>query len=435
VTGHRPLEGYRRRTIAVWELTLKCNLACSHCGSRAGAPRDQELTTSEALGLVAQLREVGIREVALIGGEAYLRPDWLIIAAAIADAGMVCSMTTAGFGLSAATAARMKQAGMRHVSVSVDGLAPAHDRLRGRAGSFAAAMTALRHLSDAGLLTGANTQINRLTAPDLPALYEEILAAGVEAWQLQLTVPSGNAADHPEILLQPCELGDLYDVLARIAARALIDGMSLMPGNNIGYHGPYTALLEAAGASPAIGAGCAAGLSVLGIEADGTVKGCPSLPAAAYGAGNVRRQRLETMRDASSPFNVRAAAEPRAALWGFCARCRYAETCRGGCTWTAHAFFDRPGNNPYCHHRALTFERAGRRERVVQARGAPGVPFDNGVFRIVEEALDAPWPADDPLRFTAARVRWSSSHRWAGGGGPLRRCRGEARVDRRPAPA
>jgi len=92
------VDDYRRTTIAVWEITLKCNLSCSHCGSRAGAARDQELTTAEALDLVGQLREVGIREVALIGGEAYLRPDWLVIAAAIVDAGMVCSMTTGGLG-------------------------------------------------------------------------------------------------------------------------------------------------------------------------------------------------------------------------------------------------------------------------------------------------------------------------------------------------
>src|SRR5688572_15031911 len=186
-----------------------------------------------------------------------------------------------------------------------------------------------------------------------------------------------------------------------------------MPGNNVGYHGPYTGLLVAAGASPAIGTGCSAGLSVLGIEADGTIKGCPSLPASVYGGGNIRRKRLQRMLDESESlsFNVRAEADPGAGLWGFCRECRFADTCRGGCTWTAHAFFDRPGNNPYCHHRTLTLERAGRRERVVQVRPAPGIPFDNGVFEIVEEPLDAPWPDGDPLRFTADRVRWPSSVR------------------------
>ena len=39
----------RRTTYCVWEITLRCNLACSHCGSRAGTARQNELTTDEAL--------------------------------------------------------------------------------------------------------------------------------------------------------------------------------------------------------------------------------------------------------------------------------------------------------------------------------------------------------------------------------------------------
>ncbi len=42
-----------RPVYAVWEVTLKCDLACRHCGSRAGHARPDELTTSEALDLVA----------------------------------------------------------------------------------------------------------------------------------------------------------------------------------------------------------------------------------------------------------------------------------------------------------------------------------------------------------------------------------------------
>ena len=402
-----PEPAYTRSSVAVWEVTLKCNLACSHCGSRAGTPRLQELSLEEALDLVQQLADVGIGEVALIGGEAYLRSDWLEIASAIVAAGMVCSMTTGGYGLSATTARRMKDAGIRHVSVSVDGLQPAHDRLRGRPGSFTAAMTALRHLSDAGILTGANTQINRITAPDLPCLYVALAAARINAWQIQFTVASGNAADHPDLLLQPCELIDVYEVLAEVALHALSDGIDVMPGNNVGYHGPYTSLFIAAGASPGLGAGCTAGQSVLGIEADGAIKGCPSLPVHVYAGGNIRHQRLrEILSVAESSGSTLFARTPRERLWGFCKGCHFADPCRGGCTWTAHAFFDRPGNNPYCHHRALALAEAGRRERLVQVAKPPGTPFDNGRFEIVEEPIDAPWPDVDDLRFTADRVMW-----------------------------
>ena len=53
----------------VWELTLRCDHACSHCGSRAAVARPEELSTDEALGVVAQLADLGAREVVLIGGD------------------------------------------------------------------------------------------------------------------------------------------------------------------------------------------------------------------------------------------------------------------------------------------------------------------------------------------------------------------------------
>jgi MoaA/NifB/PqqE/SkfB family radical SAM enzyme len=60
----------------VWEITLRCDHACSHCGSRAGpSAREDELSTEEMLEVADALVRMGSREVTLIGGEAYLRGD------------------------------------------------------------------------------------------------------------------------------------------------------------------------------------------------------------------------------------------------------------------------------------------------------------------------------------------------------------------------
>ncbi|MHC5731400.1 MAG: heme biosynthesis protein, partial [Nostoc sp.] len=77
-----------------------------------------------------------------------------------------------------------------------------------------------------------------------------------------------------------------------------------------------------------------------------------------------------------------------------------------GCSWTAHVFFDKRGNNPYCHHRALTQEKGGIRERIFLQRRADGNPFDNGEFGLIEEPINAPWPENDPLHFTAEDIQW-----------------------------
>jgi nif11-class peptide radical SAM maturase 3 len=402
---------YRRISYAVWEITLKCNLACQHCGSRAGHTRETELSTAEALDLVKQIAEVGITEVTLIGGEAFLRPDWLEIARAINQAGMRCGMTTGGYGITVETAQKMKDAGIGVVSVSVDGLEATHDRLRGRHGSWQWAFKTMSHLKQVGIPFGCNTQINRLSAPEFPLIYERIRDAGIVAWQIQLTVPMGNAADNHEILLQPHELLDVYPMVARVAQRAKQEGVTVQPGNNIGYYGPYERLLRG-GDAWSFWQGCSAGLSALGIEADGAIKGCPSLPTTAYTGGNIRNYSLRTIIEETEElrFNL-GAGTPQGVehLWGFCKTCEFAELCRGGCSWTAHVFFDKRGNNPYCHHRALTQAKQGIRERMVMKRQANGLPFDNGEFSLIEEPIDAPWQENDPLHFTADKIQWSDA--------------------------
>jgi hypothetical protein len=83
-------------------------------------------------------------------------------------------------------------------------------------------------------------------------------------------------------------------------------------------------------------------------------------------------------------------------LWGFCKTCVFAEMCMAGCSFTSHALFGRPGNNPYCHYRARTLAKEGKRERLVPHTPAAGDPFDHGFFDILVEPLDAPEVWDSP---------------------------------------
>jgi hypothetical protein len=46
--------------------------------------------------------------------------------------------------------------------------------------------------------------------------------------------------------------------------------------------------------------------------------------------------------------------------------------------------FGRPGNNPFCHSRALAMAKAGLMEKLEPVTAAPGEPFDFGCYRIVE---------------------------------------------------
>jgi len=371
---------------AVWEITLRCDLSCRHCGSRAGHARPDELSTAECLDLVRQLAELGTREVALIGGEAYLREDWTEIVRAIAERGMRPVMATGGRGMTPERARAARDAGLYSVSVSIDGEEETHDRLRGVRGSHRAALAALHNLREAGVTVTANTQINRLSASEMPRVLDRLIEASARAWQIQLTVAMGRAADEPEVLLQPYDLLDVFPMLAELVPRARAAGIEIVSGNNVGYFGPYESVLRGR-TRRGHSAGCGAGRITLGIEADGTIKGCPSLATSTWSGGTVRERSLREIWERATPLRY-TRDRTTADLWGFCATCYYAEECRAGCTWTADVLFGKPGNNPYCHHRALEMQRAGLRERVVRVEEAPGLPFDHGRFDLVTE----PWP-------------------------------------------
>ncbi len=396
-----PLEYVRQTTaedvanphpiLAVWELTLACDLGCKHCGSRAGKAREGELTTEQCLDVVQQLSGVGVREVTLIGGEFYLRDDWTQIAQAFKDVGISVGVTTGARNL---TDERIQQAidcGIDSISISFDGLEQTHDALRGPKGSWRAAYEAAEKVAASPIRLASNTQINRLSMPELPALADLLVDLGCKAWQVQLTVPMGRAADRPDLLLQPYDFLELFPLMVWIKQTKLIPaGMAFFPSNNVGYFGVYEKILRWGGDRGTHWTGCNAGKYAVGIEADGKIKGCPSLPSADYTGGNFKNDRLSDVVDNSDKLR-HLWHRTRDDLWGYCAECYYGDTCLAGCTWTSHTLFGRPGNTPYCVHRATELEKRGQRERIVKVEAAEGIPFDYGRYEIVTEPIpDAP---------------------------------------------
>ena len=150
-------------------------------------------------------------------------------------------------------------------------------------------------------------------------IFDTIIEAGATAWQIQLTVPMGNAADDPSLILQPYELVSLMPELFALFEDGLRRGLQLIPGNNIGYFGPYEAAWRSTSGRPEYYGGCQAGRAGLGIEADGAIKGCPSLPTAAYVGGNIRDKPFAEIWSESAELRfMRDPADSRARRWGFC---------------------------------------------------------------------------------------------------------------------
>ena len=328
--------------ICVWEITLACNAACIHCGSWAGRPRADELTTPEALAACAALAELGVREVTLSGGEPLLRPDWEQIAAALVGRGLVVEMISNGLALDAATAGRLAKAGVGNVSLSVDGDASVHDELRGVPGAFARTMTAAQALRSQGFKVGAVTQVCRRNLDRLAILEAALREAGFGGWQLQLTMPLGRCAR--ELALDPSQVRQVIDFI--------VDDMR--PGrlprygaDNIGWMLPCEPQLRSLGRpTDRVYRGCQAGLAVMGLSSDGTVRGCLSMPPD-FDEGNLRQRSLREIWENPDGFAYNRRSSP-ASMTGPCHDCAFVRICRGGCKTLAHAAGRGLGENPYC---------------------------------------------------------------------------------------
>ena len=379
---------------AVWEITLRCDLGCRHCGSRAGHARKDELSTAQALDLVHQLADLGLKEVTLIGGEFYLREDWDQIAAEISRRGMLCSIVSGARQMSQERIGRAVAAGVGKISLSIDGLQHTHDAIRGSKGSWAAAVSAARRISASGIDLSVNTQMNRLTMPELPAVADLLIDIGARSWMVILTAAMGRAADRPSLLLQPYHLLYLFPLLAAIKRERLDpNGIAFFPGNNVGYFGPLAETLRYGTERGHVWGGCGAGISSLGIEADGSIKGCPSLPTSDYVKGNAREHSL---RDVAAKLRQERAEAP-VELWGYCKACRFAERCRAGCTWTSHVLFGRPGNNPFCHSRALALAESGIVEKLEPVEAARVNRSTSAAFALSRRRLNDEVLVADPV--------------------------------------
>lgn len=344
--------GFKPR-IAVWELTLRCNLSCRHCGSRAGKARGDELSLDEALQLVDDLADLGCRMLTLSGGEPLMYENWPLLAERAIERGLTVGMISNGILWNDAHAEQAKRLGLNTVAFSLDGFKESHEYQRRVPGQWQQVLDAVDSCVAHGIRSTIVTTLNRRNMSELEALRELLRAHGVTSWQVQFATPGGNMADNRGLLMEP---EDLLDVIPRIAKMCADQALpKVYTGHNVGYYGEHEEALRSNAKLLPVWTGCTAGCSVIGIESNGNIKGCLSLPSAMNGEdrfveGNVRQKRLADIwnQPHAFPYNREFATDM---LGGFCRTCDYAEVCRGGCTWTTFAEHGPVRDNPYCYYR------------------------------------------------------------------------------------
>jgi radical SAM protein with 4Fe4S-binding SPASM domain len=376
-----------------WEVTKGCNLRCIHCRATATelmSPAD--LPTKQALNIISQIADFGSPILVLSGGEPLYRQDIFQLAEYATSRGLRTALATNGTLVTKDIAEKVKKAGIKRVSISLDGSdAITHDTFRGIPGAFEAAVYGMRNLQELGVSVQINTTIARHNAHQLPDVLDLARRLGADALHTFLLVPVGCGVDiAAEQMVAPEEYermlnwfydqsltGDIelkatcaphyFRVLRqrraadRMAGRETAPpvashphqigptdmtmpgstGISLKPngGSPVGHSGHPSGH---PGDMNAMTKGCLAGTGVCFISHEGEVFPCGYLPAI---AGDLRKQSFAEIWNDSAVFGQLRDDDN---LKGKCGCCEFRHVCMG-CRARAYAATgDFLAEEPFC---------------------------------------------------------------------------------------
>lgn len=246
---------------AIVAITRRCPLRCEHCVEWDVLNRHEGLSAVELQAIMRQLRERGVGQVFFSGGEPLQRFDVpLDLTASMARETDVWVLSS-GQGLTKDKARRLRDAGVTGVALSLDHWkAAAHDRFRGRPGSFEAVEHAANHVRDAGLVLALSlVPVRAFVSEGNLECYAQ-LARSLGASFIQVVEPKavGHYADQ-DVALDPVQ----RDALEQFTDRLNRDpGARELPA--VSYMDRY-----------ARGAGCRGGSEYAYVDTNGSLHPCP----------------------------------------------------------------------------------------------------------------------------------------------------------------
>jgi radical SAM protein with 4Fe4S-binding SPASM domain len=267
------------------QITDACNLRCKHC--YIGDTGHNELTPTQVNKVLREFELLQGLRVLITGGEPLVHNHFREINEMLPDFFLRKTLFTNGVLLDKEKLNELK---VDEIQVSVDGLEPAHDRIRGP-GTFKCAMEAIRLALDAGFDVSVATMVHQYNRSDFDTLEQLFKGMGIKDWTVDVPCVAGRLTNNVELQVSPEE-----------------GGKYLGYGYGIGLH------------SSMQGYGC--GLHLAAVMADGGIAKCTFYGAQAAGTvehglrsawGNIKPVRLKDLT----------------------CDCEYLEVCRGGCRYRA----------------------------------------------------------------------------------------------------
>lgn len=333
--------------VIAWEITRRCHLKCIHC---RGAARDQmydgELSTDEIKKILENVSSKAKPLLILTGGEPMYREDVYDISKFAISLGMQVVMSPCGSLIDDNACQKMKESGIRRVSISIDSAQPiTHDSFRGVPGIFEKTLKGIEILKHNGIEFQINTTVSTININELPEILAFVKKIGAAAFNPFFLVPSGRGAAIKEFELTP----EQYEqALIWLTNQAISDPFPIRttcaPHHNRIMRSKNFSLEMGQMAKMAPPKGCLGGKEFVFISHTGDLQPCGFFDVP---CGNIRNAGYNFWKLYDSE-RVFLDIRDRSKYTGKCGRCAFLNVC-GGCRARALALHGSYlDEEPYC---------------------------------------------------------------------------------------
>ena len=311
---------YRLKTL-FWEATLRCNAFCEFCGSRCGEVSCNEISGEKIEKVfedIADAYNPGSIMINVTGGEPILRKDLFEVMTKASAMGFPWGMVSNGSLIDKCTIQKMKQSGMKTISISLDGMEETHNRLRKIENGFQKTVQAIKDLKQAAFLNQieVTTVVNHYNIEQLEEMYSMIKSFGIDSWRVAVADSIGRAKENQELLLGKREFQQYCTFLDRhrfdTELRIITSCSHYLGKNDNKYRAnPFS---------------CETGKSVASILANGDIFVCPNVERRKeLIQGNVQKDNfVEVWENKFEFFRSETRCQSKK-----CKTCKDWESCRG----------------------------------------------------------------------------------------------------------
>lgn len=338
------LETGRRKRIFVlqWHVTARCENHCKHCYLMNSPGYKSEIKNELSLeqdfkivdDFYNMVKTLGVKgRINFTGGDPLLKKGIFSLMKYARKKGIGVAILGNPEPLNIKTAKELRSTNLRSYQVSIDGTKETHDYLRYE-GSFDRTIEGIRTLNKVGIPSVVMFTLSKLNMGDLIPVIEIVAREKVKIFDFARLVPIGSGSQFRNDLIEPLEYRRLllkvlkkYEELEKQGCNTFFgrkDNLWKLLYYEMGKFSPSKENKKL------IFSGCAIGINLMVIAADGTVYPCRRLPVK---IGKVPEQKLKDIFIESKELNKMRRAENLKK----CRNCPLFQYCRG-CPAVAYGF-------------------------------------------------------------------------------------------------